>query len=120
MRRTNEGSAAMGIDVRDIEVGDGIHLNVAEAGRGGRPFLLVHGFTGAKEDFTEWLDRLADAGWHAVAADNRGHGASEKPDDEGQYTFDLLAGDVLDLAGTLWGNDASFLLLGHSMGGVVA
>jgi pimeloyl-ACP methyl ester carboxylesterase len=95
-------------------------LAYADAGVGGRPFLLVHGFTGAKEDFTEWLDRLAGAGWHAVAADNRGHGASEKPDDEGEYTFDLLAGDVLDLADDLWGSDASFLLLGHSMGGVVA
>ena len=28
-------------------------LAVAEAGAGGRPLLLVHGFTGAKEDFTD-------------------------------------------------------------------
>src|SRR3954469_7144761 len=120
MRRTNEGSAAMGIDVRDIEVGDGIHLNVAEAGRGGRPFLLVHGFTGAKEDFTEWLERLANQGWHAVANDNRGHGASSKPDDTGRYSFDALADDVLALADALWGRGAHFVLLGHSMGGMVA
>src|SRR3954463_5300813 len=95
-------------------------LAYAEAGAGGRPFLLVHGFTGAKEDFTEWLDRLADAGWHAVAPDNRGHGASEKPDDESEYAFALLAGDLLALADDLWGPDAPFVLLGHSMGGMVA
>ena len=95
-------------------------LAYADAGAGGRPFLLVHGFTGAKEDFTDWLDRLAAAGWHAVAPDNRGHGASEKPDDESQYTFDLLATDLLELADGLWGSDASFVLLGHSMGGMVA
>jgi pimeloyl-ACP methyl ester carboxylesterase len=95
-------------------------LAYAEAGAGGRPFMLVHGFTGAKEDFTEWLDPLAAEGWHAVAPDNRGHGASEKPDDESQYTFELLAGDLLELADRLWGRDTSFVLLGHSMGGMVA
>lgn len=95
-------------------------LAYAEAGAGGRPFMLVHGFTGAKEDFTDWLDPLAAAGWHAVAPDNRGHGASEKPDDEAQYTFDALATDVLALAGALWGDDTVFVLLGHSMGGMSA
>src|SRR3954453_5854689 len=110
----------MGIDVRDIEVKDGIHLNIAEAGRGGRPFMLVHGFTGAKEDFTEWLDRLAGEGWHAVAADNRGAGASEKPADEADYSFDLLADDVFAVADSLWGVDTQFVLLGHSMGGMIA
>ena len=34
-------------------------LEFAQAGAGGRPFMLVHGFTGAKDDFTEWLERLA-------------------------------------------------------------
>ena len=53
-------------------------LAVAEAGAGGRPLLLVHGFTGAKEDFTDWLDPLAELGWHAVAPDQRGHG-DEQP-----------------------------------------
>jgi pimeloyl-ACP methyl ester carboxylesterase len=95
-------------------------LAYAEAGVGGRPFMLVHGFTGAKEDFTEWLDPLAATGWHAVAPDNRGHGASEKPDEESQYSFDLLADDLLALADGLWGDDAAFVLLGHSMGGMVA
>src|SRR5258706_8155224 len=95
-------------------------LAYTEAGAGGRPFMLVHGFTGAKEDFTEWLNPLAAAGWHAVAPDNRGHGTSEKPDDESQYTFDRLGTDLLELADGLWGGDAPFVLLGHSMGGMVA
>src|SRR5690349_20456829 len=95
-------------------------LAYTEAGAGGRPFLLVHGFTGAKEDFTEWLDRLADLGWHAVANDNRGHGASAKPEGEAGYSFELLADDVLGLADALWGSDTPFVLLGHSMGGMAA
>ena len=65
---------------------------VAEAGVGGRPLLLVHGFTGAKEDFTDWLDPLAELGWHAVAPDQRGHGESSQPADEAAYSFDALRG----------------------------
>jgi pimeloyl-ACP methyl ester carboxylesterase len=80
--------------------------------------LLVHGFTGAKEDFTPWLDQLAAAGWHAVAPDLRGHGASSKPQAESAYSFELLADDALRLADALgW---ERFVLLGHSMGGMVA
>ena len=95
-------------------------LEFAEAGSGGRPFMLVHGFTGAKEDFTEWLDPLAAEGWHAVAPDNRGHGQSPKPDDEAEYSFDLLADDLFELADSVWGPHTPFALLGHSMGGMVA
>lgn len=92
-------------------------LALAEAGAGGRPLLLVHGFTGAKEDFTEWLDPLAAAGWHAVAPDQRGHGDSAKPDDEAAYSFDAYADDLLALLDALgW---ASAVVLGHSMGGMV-
>jgi 3-oxoadipate enol-lactonase len=95
-------------------------MQIAESGGGGRPLLLVHGFTGAKEDFTDWLDPVADLGWHAVAIDNRGHGASEKPDDKSSYSFDLLAADALALADDRWGPRSRFVLLGHSMGGMVA
>ena len=95
-------------------------LDFADEGAGGRPFLLVHGFTGAKEDFTEWLAPLAGAGWHAVAPDNRGHGGSEKPGDAATYNFDALADDAFALADRLWGETSSFVLLGHSMGGMVA
>jgi len=95
-----------------------IELSIAEAGAGQNPLLMVHGFTGAKEDFTPWLDQLADLGWHAVAPDLRGHGASSKPADESSYSFELLADDLLRLADELGWN--RFVLLGHSMGGMIA
>jgi pimeloyl-ACP methyl ester carboxylesterase len=97
--------------------GGPVDLAVAEAGEGGRPLLLVHGFTGAKEDFTEWLDPLAELGWHAVAPDQRGHGASSQPEDEDHYSFDAFATDLLGLLDALaWERGA---VLGHSMGGMV-
>ena len=101
---------------RHIDVGD-VSLAVAESGAGQRPLLLVHGFTGAKEDFTPWLGPLAAQGWHAVAPDLRGHGASSKPAMESAYSFELMADDMLRLADALgW---ERFVLLGHSMGGMV-
>jgi len=105
------------VRTRAMTVGP-VELAIAEAGEGGRPILLLHGFTGAKEDFSEWLDPLAVRGWHAVAPDHRGHGASSKPGKVGDYSFALLAGDSVALADALgWGR---FALLGHSMGGYVA
>jgi 3-oxoadipate enol-lactonase len=105
------------VQTRPVDVGD-VTLEVAESGPGGRPFLVLHGFTGAKEDFTEWLDPLAEAGWHAVAPDHRGHGASSKPTNEDAYSLEIIAADALALADMLgWDR---FTLLGHSMGGFVA
>jgi pimeloyl-ACP methyl ester carboxylesterase len=106
--------------VRDVEVrspGGPVTLAVAEAGEGGRPLLLVHGFTGAKEDFTDWLDALAELGWHAVAPDQRGHGDSHKPAEEHEYSFDRYADDLLALLDALGWGEA--VVLGHSMGGMV-
>lgn len=108
------------MEVREIEVEGGdarLALSVAEAGVGGRPLLLVHGLTGAKEDFTDWLDPLAELGWHAIAPDQRGHGASPQPADEVSYSFDHFASDLLGLLDAMgW---TQTVALGHSMGGMV-
>ncbi|KAA0232748.1 MAG: 2-hydroxymuconate semialdehyde hydrolase [Acidimicrobiales bacterium] len=102
---------------RRVDVGS-VRLAVAEAGRGGRPLMLVHGFTGAKEDFADWMGPFAGAGFHVVAPDNRGHGDSDKPADESKYLDKFFVNDILGLADALgW---SSFNLLGHSMGGMIA
>jgi 3-oxoadipate enol-lactonase len=99
-----------------IEMDDGVGLAVECTGRGA-PVLLVHGFGGAKEDFTDHVPTLAE---HAtvVIFDHRGHGASDHPADEAAYSFDRLVADTLGVADSL-GFD-HFRLLGHSMGGMVA
>ncbi|UDY34851.1 alpha/beta fold hydrolase [Dermatobacter hominis] len=102
----------------DVEGGDPVELSVAEAGVGGRPLLLVHGFTGAKEDFRDVVGPLAADGHWVVAPDLRGHGASSQPPGEDAYGLDRFAADVLALVDALgWDR---FDLLGHSMGGMVA
>ena len=102
---------------RRIDLGD-VSLAVAEAGVGGRPLLVVHGYTGAKEDFADWFEPLAAAGWHVVAPDLRGHGASDKPPQEAAYSIDRFTEDLLAAVEVLgW---ERFVLLGHSMGGMIA
>ena len=107
----------MGIEHRTITIGD-INLAITEAGSGGRPLLLVHGYTGSRTDFDMAFEGLAEAGWHVVAPDLRGHGGSSHPPSEADYTLDHFAADVLALAKAM-GFDR-FAILGHSMGGMIA
>jgi 3-oxoadipate enol-lactonase len=102
---------------RTVHLG-GIALEVTEAGPGGRPLLLVHGFTGAKEDFRDAVDPLADEGFWVVAPDLRGHGASSQPAGEGAYLLERFADDLVALMAELGWERAD--VLGHSMGGMVA
>ena len=105
------------MESRRVEVGD-LALEVVEAGAAGRPLLLVHGFTGAKEDLAEWVDPLAARGWHAVAPDLRGHGSSDHPAGRQSYGFEVFVRDLLELADALgW---ERFTVVGYSMGGAVA
>ena len=107
----------MTVTDRVVDVGD-VQLAITEAGRGGRPLLLVHGYTGAGSDFEDFVEPLAELGWHVVTPDLRGHGGSSKPADESAYSFDIFAADLLGLADVLgWDR---FVLLGHSMGGMIA
>src|SRR5690606_22513566 len=101
---------------RAIDCGD-VELSVLEAGVGGRPLLLVHGFTGCKEDFADEVDRLAVRGFWVVAPDHRGHGASSQPEDESAYSLDAYAGDVWALCRANEWDGLS--VIGHSMGGMV-
>ncbi len=86
---------------------------------GARPrLLLVHGFTGAKEDFAPHVPALAARGWWVVAPDLPGHGASPVDDGEDAFSLARFARDVATLVDVLgWDRH---VLLGHSMGGMVA
>jgi pimeloyl-ACP methyl ester carboxylesterase len=107
----------LSVEARERRIGE-LVLSVLEAGEGGEPLLLTHGFTGAKEDFGDWIDVFAEAGFWVVAPDLRGHGSSDQPVGEHQYSLVTMADDLVGLVDELgW---ERYALLGHSMGGMVA
>ena len=62
---------------------NGIRMHVAEAGSG--PLvLLLHGFPESWYSWRHQLRALAEAGYHAVAPDQRGYGQTDRPDESGR------------------------------------
>lgn len=94
---------------------DGLELEVCEAGAG-PALVLVHGFGGAKEDFSEHVDDLA-RDHRVITLDLRGHGESDGPVGEEHYSLDRFAADLVCVLDAL--DLGSCRLLGHSMGGMV-
>jgi pimeloyl-ACP methyl ester carboxylesterase len=96
---------------RDISA-NGIRLHIAEAGHG--PLvLLLHGFPEFWWSWRHQLVALAEAGYHAVAPDLRGYGASDKP--PRGYDAPTLASDVAGMIRALGERDA--VVVGHDWGG---
>jgi pimeloyl-ACP methyl ester carboxylesterase len=99
---------------RDINA-NGIRLHIAEAGTG--PLvLLLHGFPEFWWSWRHQLVALAEAGYHAVAPDLRGYGASDKP--PRGYDAPTLASDVAGMVRALGERDA--VIVGHDWGGHLA
>lgn len=96
---------------------NGIEMVYDEAGAGDRAFVLVHGFTGCRDDFASQLPALSAYG-RTIAPDQRGHGESTNTGDSATYHFEQLVDDLRGFVDAL--GIARFDLLGHSMGGMVA
>jgi Predicted hydrolases or acyltransferases (alpha/beta hydrolase superfamily) len=94
---------------------DGVGLEVLVRGAG-PALVLVHGFGGAKEDFSDQIDDLA-RDHLVIAPDLRGHGESDGPEDEARYSLDRFAADLVNVLDHL--DIETVLLLGHSMGGMI-
>lgn len=101
---------------RDVKIND-LTVHVREQGEG--PLvLLLHGFPETSYSWRHQLDGLAAAGFHAVAPDQRGYGASDRPDGIDQYTIFHLVGDVVSLIGEL--GEERAVVVGHDWGSAVA
>jgi pimeloyl-ACP methyl ester carboxylesterase len=98
-----------------VRTDDGVELDV-EIDGSGPGLLLVHGHGGAKEDFADHIERLAQ-GHTVVTFDHRGHGTSDHPTDAGSYSLARMRADTWAVADAV-GLDR-FRILGHSMGGMV-
>jgi 2-succinyl-6-hydroxy-2,4-cyclohexadiene-1-carboxylate synthase len=84
----------------------------------GQPLLLLHGFAGSGALWTPLVPALVAQGWHVIAPDLLGHGASDAPSDPARYAAREQAADLAALLETL--RIASCSVLGYSMGGRLA
>ena len=109
-------TSAWGTERRTVTLANGLRMGYVELGDPTRPALVfLHGFTNSSLGYLP-LGRLLAERYHVFLLDQRGHGASDKP--ECCYTRLDMAYDVklfLDLKGIQRAHIA-----GHSMGGMVA
>ncbi|GLZ05858.1 epoxide hydrolase [Actinomadura sp. NBRC 104412] len=102
---------------RFVESTSGLRMHIAEAGSG--PLvLLLHGFPECWYSWRHQLTALADAGYHAVAPDQRGYARTGGPAEADQYTIHHLVGDAIGLIDALGREQA--VVVGHDWGAPVA
>jgi pimeloyl-ACP methyl ester carboxylesterase len=94
-----------------------LRIGVREAGEGD-PVVLLHGFPESSWSWRHQLPALAEAGYHAVAPDLRGYGATDRPEEVADYAVPELVGDLEALIGAL-GHERVHVV-GHDWGGSVA
>jgi pimeloyl-ACP methyl ester carboxylesterase len=101
---------------REIDV-NGLRMHVAEQGTG--PLVvLLHGFPESWYSWRHQIAALAEAGFRAVAPDQRGHGRTDRPEDADRYTLLDLVGDVVGLIDAL--GESRAVVVGHDWGAPVA
>jgi pimeloyl-ACP methyl ester carboxylesterase len=92
-------------------------MHLAEQGTG--PLVvLLHGFPESWYSWRHQLRALAEAGYHAVAPDQRGYGQTDRPADADKYTQLHLVGDVIGLLDAL--GEPQAVVMGHDWGAPVA
>jgi len=82
--------------------------------------LIVHGLGEHIGRYEHVAAQLLRGGWHVVGYDQRGHGASEGPRGRLHHPDDLLRDLALVIDAVRVRLRGPLLLLGHSMGGLVA
>ena len=96
---------------------NGIELAVEAAGSGS-PVILLHGFPELAYSWRHQLPALAGAGFHAIAPDLRGYGASNKPTELADYGLLTLVQDVIGLIDAFGYERAA--VVGHDWGSIIA
>jgi len=94
---------------------DGVPIAYTVAGDGAGALLFIHGWSGDRHYWTAQIDAFAGE-QRVVAVDLAGHGDSGR--DRADWTVGSLARDVRAVIESL--DLGSVVLIGHSMGGVVA
>jgi pimeloyl-ACP methyl ester carboxylesterase len=96
---------------------NGIKMHIAEDGEG--PLVILsHGFPELWYSWRHQLKTLAEAGYHAVAPDQRGYGRTDRPKAIEDYNILQLSGDIVGLIDALGEREA--VIVGHDWGSPVA
>lgn len=97
---------------RDVRLASGLRLRIVEQGApAGRTMLMLHGWSDSSFSFSRVMP-LLPAEWRVIAADQRGHGESDRPADG--YTMEHFGRDAIALLEAL--GIARAVVVGHSMG----
>jgi len=84
--------------------------------------LLLHGFPESRHSWRAALPALANAGYRAIAPDQRGYSPGARPDpmDLSNYAFDKLVNDALEIVAAAGYEGRRFHQVGHDWGGQVS
>ena len=101
-------------------VTNGVELDVLESGPDNGPLIVLsHGFPELAWSWRHQLRALGEAGWHAIAPDQRGYGRSTQPTEVSQYASEHLCADLLGLVDQIAGPGKPAVFVGHDWGAFV-
>lgn len=92
---------------------NGITMHVASMGEG-LPVVFCHGFPGLWYSWRHQMAPVAEAGFRAIAVDQRGYGLSDRPSDPAEYDANKVMDDMIGLLDALGEEKAVFV--GHDFG----
>jgi pimeloyl-ACP methyl ester carboxylesterase len=99
-----------------IHIGGLTMLHCPAANERHGPVLFIHGYFADATVFTEWLPYVAARGYSAYSVNLRGRCGSRPQIDLGRATIEDFVDDASDVAKAL----GMPLVVGHSMGGLIA
>jgi len=99
-----------------VEIDKGYKINYIEKGTG-KNLVFIHGFLGSSWLFEAQVEHFSK-NYRVIAIDHIGHGKSDKPESE-SYELVELAQYLEKTLLKIIGNE-KIILIGHSMGGMIA
>lgn len=99
-----------------VRLKDGNRLWYEEKGEG-MPIVFIHGWQGSLWHFSNQIDYFSKS-YRVLVFDHKGHGKSDRPKDA-SYTLPEFAEELNQALDKLIG-DEKFVLIGHSMGGMIS
>jgi pimeloyl-ACP methyl ester carboxylesterase len=98
---------------------NGFQFDGLAAGPKGAPLILcLHGFPQFADSWIKILPVLGEAGYRAVAVDQRGYSKRASPKKVSDYELGALIDDTLKFSEAL--GEEKFHLVGHDWGGIIA